>query len=1450
MYNLENIFTDLIIHPESDLLDKTTDSKTVTLGENVTVVDAVRYDHLKTYKQYKVETEIVYVSRDGSKKASLGTGKKEFYPEKADATDTANGTVVCEVEINTKGLNGGTIHAVDTFYVKAEDGWVKLLTHNEDLSDERQTLYVPYMETEASDAKTNDHVGTVEKEAEIVDIVRYENLANDRMYRLVGILRYADTGEAVKGTDGNNCVVETVLRVSYRATKVTEKSYGYLGPKDGEVPMPAFRFDASSMAGRTLVVTESLYDYDTDELIICHEELTDEKQSVHYLKVETEARDSKTRTRTATAGEKETIIDTVTMKNTIPGMTYVVTGDLVYQEDCVDAAGNEHKKGDVIASHEPVTVKASKDTAVVKLSYSVDSSMLEGISGVVFEEVYHNDIQVAKHHDFDAKPQTPHWPKVRTSAVDGATGTKTGVVGDTATIVDTVNISNLNIGDTYKLSGILMQQDGTVFMVDGKPVTAESSEFKADQSEMNVEIAFTFRSLELSGKSLVVFEKLFCNDIDVARHEDLTDKDQTVDYPEGRTNASDGKTKDEVGTVGKTETIIDTVTYRNLHVGDTYTISGTLHYKEDFTDRNSAVHKAGDTVRDNHGKDITSSVSFTADKKDGTVDLIYHVDSARLRGTSVVVFEDFEVNGVLVYSHADLEDEDQRIDYPDVKTSAADAQTEDHVGSVGTMKLIDTVKLSNLTIGKEYKVIGILMDKDTGESLLDTEGNEIRSESDAFTATKTDLEIEMTFEADVEILAGKTTVVFEDLIHNGVVVSYHHDINDEEQSVHFPEIGTTAVAEETEDHVVKAQENLTITDTVHYRNLLTDGREYTVKGILMDKETGKPILIDGEEITAEESFIPEDTEGDVEIEFTFDGSALAGTTLVAFETMEYKGIKVAVHADISDKQQTVYIPEIRTKAYDGQTQIDHSKAENKVTLYDQVSFTNLLPENDYVMKGYLVDKRTGKPILQNGNKVTAEKSFAAEAESGVIIMEFTFDGGLVSPEPVVVFESLYYKDIEIAVHADIEDEGQSDYILGIGTSAVAEDTGDHITQADEDVTIIDTVTYTGLKPNTKYVVKGILMDRGTGDPLLDAEGSEITAAQSFVTGEPEDGEVRVDGSIDLEFIFDGSVLAGKSAVAFERLYQSDKEVAVHTDIEDEEQTIHFPDAKTNATDTATETHTAHLDEKVEIEDLVKYTNLLPGKEYTVKGTLMVKETSKALLDKDGKEITAEKTFTAEESDGSILLTFENIDTTNLVGKSIVAFEKVYYEGIEIIVHADLEDEDQTVVVPEIRTTASDKASGGKTMTLGDEVTLFDTVSFSGLTSGKEYILKGKVLDKASGEILKQKDQEVTAEQRFVPNSTDGSLRMEFIINTNELKDHELVVFEKLYDLKGNLIAEHADMTDQDQTVKVPKKPEEPDIPPQILGINPGNKGKYIGMLLAVSGLAGAGLLILNKRRIS
>ena len=75
----------------------------------------------------------------------------------------------------------------------------------------------------------------------------------------------------------------------------------------------------------------------------------------------------------------------------------------------------------------------------------------------------------------------------------------------------------------------------------------------------------------------------------------------------------------------------------------------------------------------------------------------------------------------------------------------------------------------------------------------------------------------------------------------------------------------------------------------------------------MDKGTGEPLLVDGAEVTAEVEFTPESADGTVELTYTLDASALAGTTIVVFETLYSDGVEIAAHADINDEAQTITI---------------------------------------------------------------------------------------------------------------------------------------------------------------------------------------------------------------------------------------------------------------------------------------------------------------------------------------------------------------------------------------------------------------------------------------------------------------------------------------------------------------------------------------------------------------
>lgn len=120
-----------------------------------------------------------------------------------------------------------------------------------------------------------------------------------------------------------------------------------------------------------------------------------------------------------------------------------------------------------------------------------------------------------------------------------------------------------------------------------------------------------------------------------------------------------------------------------------------------------------------------------------------------------------------------------------------------------------------------------------------------------------------------------------------------------------PELKTTATVNDKKEAVAKGK--ITIKDTVEYKHLVPN-TEYVIKGTLMDKSTGKPFKVKGKEITSTVKFVPNKTDGKVEVTFTFDGSAIKkDTELVVFETLSRDGVELTTHADINDDGQTVTI---------------------------------------------------------------------------------------------------------------------------------------------------------------------------------------------------------------------------------------------------------------------------------------------------------------------------------------------------------------------------------------------------------------------------------------------------------------------------------------------------------------------------------------------------------------
>ena len=186
----------------------------------------------------------------------------------------------------------------------------------------------------------------------------------------------------------------------------------------------------------------------------------------------------------------------------------------------------------------------------------------------------------------------------------------------------------------------------------------------------------------------------------------------------------------------------------------------------------------------------------------------------------------------------------------------------------------------------------------------------------------------------------------------------------------------------------------------------------------MDKGTGNTVKEAGKEIIVEKTFIVEDGKlnGTLEMEFSFGGSSFAGRTIVIFERLYRDDKEVAAHTDISDKNQSIYIPKVKTTAAYSHT--------GEIT--DIVSYSNLIRGKTYKVMGILIDSKTGKPVKSaDGKEITAVKKFVAEKEAGTVSVVFHFAEKDLAGKTVVVFETLMLEDEIIAEHKDINDKMQT-----------------------------------------------------------------------------------------------------------------------------------------------------------------------------------------------------------------------------------------------------------------------------------------------------------------------------------------------------------------------------------------------------------------------------------------
>ncbi|MBQ8996596.1 VaFE repeat-containing surface-anchored protein [Candidatus Saccharibacteria bacterium] len=490
-----------------------------------------------------------------------------------------------------------------------------------------------------------------------------------------------------------------------------------------------------------------------------------------------------------------------------------------------------------------------------------------------------------------------------------------------------------------------------------------------------------------------------------------------------------------------------------------------------------------------------------------------------------------------------------------------------------------------------------------------------------------------------------------------------------------------------------------------------------------------------------------------------------------------------------------------------------------VTVLDTVTLHGLTNGETYFIRSQLMDE-DGNAITLTSGETSDLTNYIMMATTGSTVnttMELEFDSSAYIGQTITVYETLYDSEMnELVSHKVLGDAAQSLTVVAPEIDTTAENgasSGSKTLYISSEATIKDTIVLTGLTPNTTYSLSSTVYlveedDDGTrtrGEKVL----GPVTTGHGFTTGSSENYTAEVTLTLDT------MDLAGKELVVYETLYYGTTAIALHTDPTDTDQivTVGTLGIGTTARDGAD----GETDNVIEPEagakilDTVSYTGLTPGETYYLEGEVMQKTSSSTgkALEIDGAPVAKTAEFTAD-ADGAgeveILFTF---DASELPGEELVVYETLYQviDGTQVTLaeHKDIKDGNQTVKVrPRIGTKAVDKYDSDQTLGVGS-ATIVDTVAYEGLTDGASYTMKGYLVLVDGTEVSEIDGAEAVVEFTIGEEGTeetDGTVEMEFTIDTAEYAGKKIVVFEELLDADENLVAEHKDTTDASQTVTV------------------------------------------------
>lgn len=1114
--------------------------------------------------------------------------------------------------------------------------------------------------------------------------------------------------------------------------------------------------------------------------------------------------------------------------------------------------------------------------------------------------------------------------------IDGEAGDKVAPAQKDIVLTDVIDYWGVLRG-TYNIDGqLFVVENGQVV---GKPVTTGHKQITI-KNPITGRVAMQFEKFDASkyaGKTLVAFETMTNDKGEViTEHKDAKDTDQWIKIPLIHTNAQ-GDIDDESNATrpeGQPIKITDTVTYKNLEVGKTYTMTAELH-ERDENGKDKGI------VKDKDGKEVTSSAEFTPEQENGTTEVVFEfMPGENFAGKTVVAFEKADKAGMTYAAHTDISDEGQDVHFSKIETQAFDGEEDDkETGAYEHKSIKDTVKYTNLTPGREYTMTATLhvksVDKDgkvTDEGeLKDKDGNTVTKQV-TFMPKESNGTVDVLFEdIDLSGYAGKTLVAFEQLNRNDVILGVHTDIEDEDQSVTLPAIATNMVdgnnvGDKNEDGTTNGAKDIQVKtdESVKRIEAAMDAAASADNTADADTEDTESTGIDADTIDksiASFNTLLDQLKGAANSD---QGQQIASALLGQADAFKAALDKLTVN-DATKAQVEALKGAADQFIADAKTYTQANKDQAQVA-FDKLAAT----AKDMAAKaqGYIEALKQAQPVVpaaelgadaasaapqaqakapatRVAKKVTTDQIMAAldgvpaSAKMELLGIASKVQSGAVSVDDAIkqATDVLTKAGVDKAKIAEltalvreylagngniggtgnvgntgsVDKPGSSDSGNGNGNGSDKNESSATENKDDKsliDLKLVDTVRHTNLVPNAKYRLEGTIhvqAEDGTdAGELKDKDGKPVTMSAEFTPKE-------ANGFVEL--VFEATVkradLVGKKLVAFEKLFGGPKveqQVADHEDINDEGQTVGIVDIGTRAIDMSTNANVGSKPNPISIKDMVGYTGLTVGKDYTVTGTLHLRDKDGKDLgevkDKDGKVVTASADLTPDKSDGTVELTFQfDADpktAAQLAGNTIVAFESLSRDKFVVATHADINDEAQSVHYVKIGTTLTGDDKKTKTVDVTDDkgnahpASLIDTVAYENLVPGIEYTMTGQLMRDG-------KEFGSPVSVKFTPKEANGTVEVPFTVDVTDFGPATtLVAFETLTVEKDGapvVVAEHKDLNDKDQTIII-AKPDKP-VDKAWISLKTGMTfyGTWIALAMLALTLAAGGYVAWKRYRI-